>query len=292
MNSNRERIIKYLIECRIVWHIKFFSLCFFLVASCQKNEARHSASLSKEEKADLDYFFRLLLFDNPGGVFVLFGSKPISEMFYCDTDAIGNKGPFLRNPALGWKAWEKARPKLPLKRYLFGLRTKEDCQEVYLVDIQKTALLLAENYEIFKACVGFDFHPLEIVFEFENPNSVFWKKVFAPKSELTKGLLFGYGKKNALMWAWWQNDSYTGQVAEYLKHDLLSPSRGKIKLREGQLAREKIRLGSGPDHFDIPFFARIEEDEQSDQYEKEKKRIGEIYRGKDLVDLTLKRLGS
>jgi hypothetical protein len=52
-----------------------------------------------------------------------------------------------------------------------------------------------------------DFHPLEIVFDIENPKSVFWNKILMGHEEkfyanIAYGLLYGFGKKSILFWIW------------------------------------------------------------------------------------------
>jgi hypothetical protein len=240
---------------------------------------------------DLEYFFRLILFDNPAGAFVLFGSKPLCEISYFDTEG-DLKSPFTRNPSNGWKALQKALGEYPLKRYIFTLRP-ENRGSIILADIQKTALILAENYDVFKSYAGMDFHPLEIVFELDDPDSKFWKQIFSYKNHLAMGLLFGFGKQNALMWSW--NSSLRkkpGKAAEYCQKNPMRTSTPRIFIESGTLARDKIRIGSGPEDFEIPFFGIVEGDSRAEQYAREKKKIEAIYRGQNLVEVTLRRLAS
>src|SRR5690348_16699402 len=58
----------------------------FSLSSCNgQKQPVLSACLTPEEKKDLEYFFRFLVFENCGA-FVLFGSKPLCEMSLQDTD--------------------------------------------------------------------------------------------------------------------------------------------------------------------------------------------------------------
>jgi hypothetical protein len=250
----------------------FISTIIFLTCSCS-TELPLSSSLTDEERTDLDYFFRLILFDDPGGAFVLFGSKPLCEISYFDTEGDANS-PFCRNPANGWKALQKILQKYPPKRYVVTLRPD---RSIILADIQKTALVLAENYEVFRSCAKIDFHPLEIVFELENPESKFWNAVF--------------GKQNALMWSWNANcKNRADKTFDYFKNNPMTTSTPRISIEPGTLARYKIRIASRPENLEIPFFGVVEGDRQAEGYAKEKKRIKEIYRGKNLVEITLRRL--
>jgi hypothetical protein len=50
--------------------------------------------------------------------------------------------------------------------------------ELVLINIQQTALVLAENYEIFKNSAEMDFHPLQTMFEAKNPDSLALEECF------------------------------------------------------------------------------------------------------------------
>ena len=285
---------------RILYQFHFLVITFFLaLVGCQKSENQIIAQLTQEEKKDLDYFFRLLCFDHYGS-FVLFGSKPLCEMCFFDTGRDPESfSPFDRNPAKGWQVWEKIRSKVSCKQYLLIKRSvrnngmpgsDKDYGSIFLMDIQKTALILAENYEIFKACTDENFHPLEVIFELENPDSSFWNKVFSLDNHIAKGLLFGFGKRNSVIWSGnLKAQSHASQVSKYTKPCLLLPSTKPIQIPSG-LARNHMKFGKNIEELTIPFFWCIEEDEIKKQYEQEKQRIQQIYRGKDVVEITLQRI--
>ncbi len=300
------------LDCRLF--ISKFFLFFLIVVfgSCSTiNNKKTSCQLSKEEKADLDYLLRFLLFESYGS-FVLFGSKPLCEMEFVDTEvtqaerqkrlqamSIEERAQyeaeaeklkaegllvqmnFERNLFDGWKVIEKIRP--DIKKYLIIAHPLEypGVYSLFLVDILKTAFVLEENYEVFKKAVEMDFDPLKIVFEIENSDSVFWKRVFDLGNHEAKGLLFGFGKKNALFYEWeaaYENTQ--GHLAEFVKSVSFKPT-----------AERTLPLGKdGPDNFTIPIFGTLDDQEIVEKYEKEKKDIEKIYRGKDLVEVTLQKL--
>ena len=133
---------------------QFFLVTIFLMSACHnKKQPMLSAYLTTEEKADLEYFFRFLIFENYGA-FVLFGSKPLCEMHLSDLESKEeNKIAFQkwlkslpedeqialktkleklakktnkqielkRNLYSGWLAWEKVRKTFSMKRYILSI---------------------------------------------------------------------------------------------------------------------------------------------------------------------------
>jgi hypothetical protein len=282
--------------------------------------------LTDEEKKDLECILRLLIFENHGA-FVLFGSKPLCEICAMDTDdtevdelkhqqllasmpleeraefestlkkleaqEVREPVIFARNPYKGWLALEKVIKNLNIKKYIlvidhegmYGVRCD---RTLILANIQRVSLVLAENYSIFREASGMDFHPLEAALGLQDPHSVFWNNVFKIDNHLAKGLLFGFGEKNSFFGDWglkqWSKKSsvrLSEKAIAYLKNVPSRTSTARVKIGEG-----------GPSNFTIPIFGAIEDDEMIELYEKEKKEIEKIYRGKDLIEVTLQRLAS
>ena len=160
-----------------------------------------------------------------------------------------------------------------------------------LVNIQQTAFILAENYAIFKEAAGIDFHPLQAVFELQDPESVLWKTIFSTDNHTAKGLLYGFGLKNSIFGNWHMrslnegldlpSDKHKDTVVGYLKSLSFNASRPNSKT---PFCEEPIT------HPVLPLFGRVQNDEIAEKYSKEKTAIEKIYSGKDLVEVTLKRL--
>ena len=159
------------------------------------------------------------------------------------------------------------------------------------INIQQVALVLANHYETFKqAAGGIDFHPLQAAFELQDPNSTFWNNVLSMQNHLAKGLLCGFGYRNSLFGDWrcsFQNgklalpsEAYRKEVENYLEEALFIPSTTPI-------ASGKISLSN----FTIPLFGMFPDDETAEKYRREKEIIEKIYRGQDVVEVTLQRLG-
>jgi hypothetical protein len=304
----------------------FFLVTIFSTNACsQKKQSMLSACLTAEEKADLEYFFRFLIFENYGA-FVLFGSKPLCQTNFSDLESKEeNAAAFQkwveslpenerlaleaklqkkpkesmrceRNLYRGWLALEKARKTFDLKRYILKIKPTPvpgqnhevipGSYQVIFADIQHTALVLAENYQVFKNASGMEFHPLKEVFELQNPDSVFWKNIFSVPNHLAKGLLFGFGLRNSIFGDWKFTHSnanassvFEGHILDYLKETQLKTSTNQARSGEASSL-----------NFTIPLFGAVPGDGTAEKYKKEKDEIEKIYRGQDLVEVTLKRL--
>jgi hypothetical protein len=309
----------------LLFKILFIITIFFSAACSSKKQPLLSACLTAEEKADLEYFFRFLMFENYGA-FVLFGSKSLCQTHLDDEESTDIEPAFQkwvsslpddrrakieaainkahvapepeRNPYRGWLALEKVRRNFKIKNFIFRLipvyfldsdALIPDSYDLVLINVQQTALVLAENYEVFKTASVMDFDPLQVVFEAQNADSIFWKNVFSMKNHLAKGLLFGFGLKNSIFFNWRElysnaqqdlaSDSYTEDVLKYLQNHRFEFSTAPVGLGKGS-----------PSNFTITMFRAIVEDDTVEKYTKEKAAIEKIYRGHDMVEVTLRRL--
>lgn len=279
----------------------FLTILVFASACNSAQDNVHASSspfeVSREEKVWMEKFFRDLLFEELGA-FTLWGSKPITEIVLYTSEAematsyenltenedcyISEKYDLPKN----WEKWEKISSRFPMKRYLlFKSHTSEDenASFVYFVDVLKTAALMQDHYDLFRKAVGFDFHPLEVVLEMPNPHSRFWKKMARAKDRsLLWGLLFGYGKINSYTFHWKYFDcpESCSSYAEALPNKFSNPS-------------PKGRVHISAENFTIPPFVSFEKDDEMIQrYQKERDEIKAVYKGKDFLDLTLRKLST
>lgn len=285
------------------------SIFFVVLCSCQR-EKKLVDCLTKEERKDLNYLFRQII-DNESGAYVLLGSKPLCTGFI--KVAPKTKNPFWRHPDMGWAAWEKIKKSIQGNRFILTRKPftmhildqgqsagEMDLYFMVFADVKKTAVVLAENYEFFKSYTGVDFHPLAIVFELENPDSIFWNRIFNledhEKSHREKfngnmafGLLFGFGKANSLLFSWRSEMEESGsKVAEFFK---CITQKGSLQdFGENNLIWANILYEQGVNEFLIPGFVTFEDDEIIERYNKERKKIQAIYRGRDFLEVTLENL--
>lgn len=270
---------------------------------------------------DLQQFFHSLLFHNCGA-YVLFGSKPLCELAVRNMNSPAADEAFkqfleglseeerekiksarLRAQAKqgldkemdlessryrGFLVLQKLMDRFKLNGFLFRVvpMLRPDAYDILFINIQKTAIILAENYEIFQQAVDMDFHPLQIVFEAENPDSLFWKKVMSVENHLAKGLLFGFGRKNSLFGHWKfseengnlniRNEKYRKEIESFL--------------RQSPLAVSTDIVPKGNASFHIPLFGSVPGDEIAEKYGKERAVIERKYFNKDIVEITLNQL--
>lgn len=153
-----------------------------------------------------------LLFEHQGA-FVLFGSKPLTEvilhprMTEKDEEALFAslpvelqskikriKAPY--DPYACWELWKKKN--YQIQDFIFTerpLTENSSSISVIILNIKNTTSLLQKNYIYLKNLFGKDFDPLVEVHTITNSQSPFWRCLFS--DHYAKGLLFGYGETNA-----------------------------------------------------------------------------------------------
>lgn len=245
-----------------------------------------------EERIWLTQFFKdLLLYE--GGIYTLLGEKPITivslphytqeeiEAYHAKLSEDERKKLFsMKNYSLPqtWDKWKKINDRYQMKRFLLNEFRSESNQKVshlYFVNILQTANLIEDHYENFRKEVEFDFDPLEVVLQLKQETlSEFWLKI--SKNSYLSGLLLGYGKANA--YAFHRKYSSSKISKEFFAK---YPSTFSRKLPQGEITYSI-------DDFEIPMFVSFAfPDEIVEKYQKKKKQIQELYKGKDFLDFTL-----
>lgn len=205
-----------------------------------------------------------------------------------------------------WDKWEKIQHRFNIKKHFLLVKKERPESEwkdifpdtaamydVFFVDVFKTANIIQDNYELFKQAVGYDFDPFKVVLELQNNSSKFWDIIGGKdpwKYSYLWGLLFGFGKKNSF-YNYWNSRHYRDSNCEE-KEKLVATS-----IKKWSSCKYKHRPSfSDPDaytisNFTIPLFCSYtEKDPVVIQYEKEKKSIKKLYKGKDFVNFTLELL--
>ena len=150
----------------------------------------------------------------------------------------------------------------------------------------ETAKVIQKNYPLFQKYVGFDFDPVEVVFDISNKESVFWNKVFngEPTQEnvCLIGILFGYGLENSYSYSLLRYKSKKGRIGEFasnLFNQVVSlESLPQIKsVSSSKFSIPRFKAFSNPDH-------------TKEKYQKEKEIIKCLYKGRDIETVTMKRL--
>jgi len=198
-----------------------------------------------------------------------------------------------------WEQWEEIQERFPInKRFLLVKKEyfeeqlkKYQCvsgAEIYFIDVFHTALIIQENYPLFKEAVGFEFDPLEIVLDFEKDTAHFWSAIHSAKYSYLWGLLYGFGKANSFAFYW--KNRHMGNLDRHREEKVVSSSIIK------KSSSQDRPIMSAPDafsirHFFIPTFASFAEDDPIvSKYKKEREKIKKMYKNRDFIDFTLELL--
>jgi hypothetical protein len=151
----------------------------------------------------------------------------------------------------------------------FSKKEKEGVFRIVFVDVLKTALVIQENYSLFKDFVGFDFDPVSVIMELKEDKSIFWDKLKGEESSFLWGILYGFGKENSLCYLWKHKHKFLNKIESFDSEEFIpTPS-----LR----------------NFSIPAFASFfENDPVVKKYKNERNAIQKEYQGKDFLNHTLK----
>lgn len=296
----------------ILQSLSFLIIAFFLAtygtSSPPKKELE--TCLTKDQEADLEYFLNFLLFENYGA-FVLFGSKPMCEMMLVDSMVIEEEQKrklelmsdeernarqkeieelktanlcfefaFERNLYHGWLVLKQLRTRIKTNRFVFGIREQsKGIYDIFLLDAKKVTKILKMHYTIFKKAVGYDFDPINVVFEIDSPDSKFWNRILEVDNHIAKGLLFGFGEKNSIAF-----DNHMQATKAHQDTNLSNFHPSVIVDMSKEFGHR------GLNNFTIPIFGCFDNDVCKNKYEKEKKTIEHIYKNNPLIKVTLRKL--
>ena len=167
------------------------------------------------------------------------------------------------------------------------IRGPSEFDFVYIVNIVELATVIKKHYDLFQRYVGFDFNPLEVVFDIQNEYSPFWNKIFnddpiTPEGVCLMGILFGYGFENSYYFSLTFEKERTGVSKEFSSY--------LFKQLSKSMEPTGVKQFSSRD-FSIPGFRTFSKHNPTkSRYEMEKIEIMELYKGKGLGKTTLKLL--
>lgn len=291
------RVINVLRKRKLAIFIILF-LIFSLTTCTPAKPSKTHFNVTEEERRWLKEFFRELLFENPGA-YTLYGTKPISgACWYNFTDGQKNElqayydslpsseKEKLRTKNLSLKEnfqkWQKIKERFSISQYLFGIFPSpydENAEFLLFVNVEMTLRTLINYYSDFRRVLDYDFDPITVTFDVENKNSPFWKAVL--NSHVLKGILFGYGRDNAWFFDWsMKYDGKEGKIAAFVK---AMPSL--------TYENQDITYDANIHHFPLPIFGSYgmypSDTALFKQYRQEYKKIKNLYKKQDEVDLAL-----
>lgn len=245
---------------------KYIFFYYLFLASC---------SSEKGESDKVQAFLEKILVEE-GGVYTLFGSKPLTDILIFKGTERDISLKELSKTSLQeivyvedrtleyFEAWKRFSKRLKFHKFRFFERTSlydPLYTSYFFLNVERAKEVYEENREIFTRKLGkwvpFD----EALKELEDPHSIFWGIVLTDH-ELA-GLLYGYGKEN---------------VESFGKY---SPS--KTRFSETRKQNTKVQ-------FPLPVYAVSENDRTTKRYREEQAKIQEIYRARPFLEVTLKRI--
>jgi hypothetical protein len=258
-------------------------------------------TITEEEKVWLREFFQALLFEDPGA-YVLYGTKPMSwsipsqplsaseqaelKIWYEALPEEEKTKYIVRENVYDFhgdfQRWKKIMHRFPITQYLFGTfpsHYSEGRDSLFFVNIEQMVRTLLKNYSDFRRVLGFDFDPLQAVFEIENRDSPFWKGV--THNHFLLGILLGFGKDNAYFYECMREfDQKQSKMGDFIRS---LPAR--------VYEERDLPFQSNLQNFVLPIFASYglypNDKQLFEQYKKEQKQIKALYRGRDEVDVAL-----
>jgi|JI10StandDraft_1071094.scaffolds.fasta_scaffold19762_4 hypothetical protein len=277
----------------------FFIAIIFLFFSCflrKTSTTLQKYEVTQEEKLWLQEFFRDLLFNSPGA-YTLCGTKPVSitnlvHLTEQDKQRLSEEYQLLPEKEKAklifkrydfnsnYEKWEKIKTRFPITQYLFGIFPspyEKNAELILFVNIEMTVRVLIDQYEDFRHFLGSDFDPIKVVFEVENKQSFFWNAIL--KNHVLLGILLGYDKSNSWFFEW------------NMKYENENNKKGAfIQSLPKKITEEKYMSNYDPQHFTLPTFIHFglyTDEKVKKKYEKQRKKIKALYKGRDEVDLTL-----
>jgi len=259
-----------------------------------------------------DKFFKELLLESPI-IYTIFGDKPMSGhtityssfddyMRFAETFII--KEPTEKHESLrkkyikswqeddllkNWKKWMQIKNSYPNRSILFLEHVSKYDPSTYLVDvinIREMTWTLYKHYQTFKKELGYDFDPIKVTLEFEDPESKFWNGVFL--NNLLTGIAYGFGERNSYFFSeemrW---DKKTGEKA------------GSMPIFAGLMPKEydsfyKYYTDGKLEHMQLPMFRSYivasGEEPVLSHYKSERARIQKLLKGKNLAKEALNKI--
>ena len=294
---------------------KFFFLLLLFFTSCSSELERRERiqksthfeiEVSAEDRKWMCKFFTDFFLEG-GAIYTLFGSKPMSQITidtasenewlesaatYLSKEEEGRKKEIINqikqhhreyDLPQNWEKWMAWKKKYPHSHFLFAKRPVDENAnlfDAYIVNAPEVAWTLQKHYSLFSRELKMDFDPIEATLEFEDPNSVFWERIFS--NHLLQGVLHGYGERNAYF--------FSRRLAQ-------GAERGKdfhVCMFDSSSSSKNKREGNTIETLRIPLFRSYEptygEDPVIAKYEKERQVVQQLLRKTDFVEEALNKL--
>lgn len=284
---------------------QFFFFATFFLASCSVNQSNISSQSIDDLLKDKVWLEKFLtdFFLTESTIYTLFGSKPMSEIPLCCATKeewlsgfakLVQEYPEKKKQAalsgleryiddydlsINWEKWVQWSSKNLNQSFLFSKRATEskDLFSIYVLNVQEAAWTLQKHYSLFSRELDMEFDPIQVVLQFEDLSSLFWKKIF--DSHFLQGILHGYGRRN----------SYFFDRSIHLQE------KNTFDLYTHPLFRSAVDRANKKNDFPFPrfrsFYSEVSQDPAYQKYKKEQQWMQKFLKGKNKFDLILKQLG-
>jgi DNA-binding ferritin-like protein (Dps family) len=249
-------------------------LNIFFLCNCSNIDNR---KIPEKNKENIEAFLSEFLIEN-SAAYTLFGDKPMTEMGFFTGNQEDIRLDFLSEEDLkciewidnsaslkNWQQWKEYIQSMKIKNFCFvEIVLSEDPLSTYyfLINFKAVEKIIKDNLNEFENKFGLNAKNFKE--ELKNPQSNFWKNCFS--DQYLMGLLYGYGKHNALYF-------------------LERTKQSKLP--------EHFEIMQGPydiDHFPLPTYGSLPDDTYKNKYIKQRQMIQKEVKKNGILKSVLKKL--
>lgn len=176
-----------------------------------------------------------------------------------------------------WDTWSKIYGTISTPTYRV-IAWEGDFTVGLFIHVPYLTHILKKYYKEFSQITETQFDVDTILDSIEDKNSVFWNKVLT--NHYLHGLLLGYGERNAYLFNWVRKEALPLESVSILRFPELS--------RLNQYAKQTLKKKISIEDLPIPYFVSFEiNDEEVERYSKEREKIINFMKDKDLTSFVL-----
>ena len=259
-----------------------------------------------------------------GGIYTLFGSKPITVSWIESANSkaspltmrqflldLAEKEEFVKRSSMmhttitedtHLAVWERVQQQLSMRNFLFLKKSNpilwdlpsdhpeaDAFNSLLLINQQSLKHVLAKYYQVFQQAIGEDFSIDAVVSALDDEEGLFWQKIWNPNRHYTQGILLGYGAMNAKIF-----DVCSAmeslEEARAFHNTMFRKDEETKRLANGgweySCASCKLRL----DQIPLPVFMCA--DDKYEHYALERNSFVKIFKDRDFLEVVLERLQS
>ncbi len=178
-----------------------------------------------------------------------------------------------------WMNWISRRGIISTPAYKLFERGNGDDKWGVFINVAQLQYLLNRYQKEFAQIVKVEFDPDTIVDSISDEDNIFWQKVF--KNHFLLGILLGYGEKNAYLFDWARRNSLPLETIEIKRFSEMS----RLALHSKEIFKKTVTVND----LVIPYFASFEiADQEMERYVREKEKIVNFLKDKDLITFVSK----